>query len=174
LHSATAFDSLQNCSRASLLNCALIRKEASRPFSDSMQMAYTWHTRKLKKLELRSRLTPGGRFTEEPLVYPAEPWHGVVVHGVPLADGEPPDINDLFDEMGAQNRFAHASGRVAGIPRWMWPHDKPLPSECQGLSIRLSFYKEADASRFIRQGMFLFGTLCRVSKYRPRRSPGER
>ncbi|KAJ6462858.1 hypothetical protein C8R45DRAFT_1177603 [Mycena sanguinolenta] len=124
--------------------------------------------------KLRSRLTPGGRFTEEPLVYPAEPWHGVVVHGVPLADGEPPDINDLFDEMGVQNRFAHASGRVAGIPRWMWPHDKPLPSECQGLSIRLSFYKEADASRFIRQGMFLFRTLCQVSKYRPRRSTGER
>ncbi|KAJ6458973.1 hypothetical protein C8R45DRAFT_1182976 [Mycena sanguinolenta] len=73
-----------------------------------------------------------------------------------------PDINDLFDEMGAQNRFAHASGRVAGLPRWMWPHDKPLPPECQDLSIRLSFYKEADASRFIRQGMFLFGTLCRT------------
>ncbi|KAJ6508679.1 hypothetical protein C8R45DRAFT_968251, partial [Mycena sanguinolenta] len=122
----------------------------------------------LKGLQsLRSRLEPGARFAD-PLMHPAEPWHSVVIHGIPQTER----LEDFVEELSTQNRFEHADNRLACAPmRLMWPRDKPLPPE-QSLTMRLSFLREADANRFIRQGMFLFGTLCRVSKYKPRRNTG--
>jgi hypothetical protein len=107
----------------------------------------------------------------EPYFYPADPWYKVVVHKVPLMEpGVVPRFHDVIDEVERRNALAGMQFRIGNV-RFLHPRDKVPQTES---SVRIDFIGEADARRFLRDGIFLFGSHCRVSRYKPRTASGNR
>ncbi|KAJ7511635.1 hypothetical protein B0H11DRAFT_2268693 [Mycena galericulata] len=100
---------------------------------------------------------------EQPKFEVDEPWHSVVLHGVPmppsrnLADIQLYDIQLCLDVTKAGTAMAFSVlCAVADFPTR------------ESLSVRISLSSEADAQRLIDEGCTLYGALCRVSRYVPK------
>ncbi|KLO07174.1 hypothetical protein SCHPADRAFT_662135 [Schizopora paradoxa] len=113
-------------------------------------------------------------------------WHSVVVHAVPLAEllqesnnseehvyaFKPSIAADLADEIFKNSRVAPAT-----IARRLNPllSDKKRGDIFDGRdsagSFRLDLTDEGEAQTLLREGAFIYGTHCRVSKYKLRPRP---
>ncbi|KAJ7185007.1 hypothetical protein C8R46DRAFT_1209193 [Mycena filopes] len=101
-----------------------------------------------------------------PDFYTSDPWHKVVAHEV-MPTGERPYFAELLDEIRDRNDLSSPTERIGSI-RYL-TSTGPGP---RGYSIRVDFLEEVDARRFLREGMFLYGSHCRVSRYKPRKRRG--
>ncbi|KAK6968956.1 hypothetical protein R3P38DRAFT_3149334 [Favolaschia claudopus] len=101
----------------------------------------------------------------EPPMYPADPWHKVVFHQVPLPEsGTLPSPRDFIREIARRNQLPGTQYRIGNV-RFLHRQDKVPQGKS---SVRVDFMDEADARRFLRNGMFLFGSHCQASRYKPR------
>lgn len=103
------------------------------------------------------------------------PWHGVVVHDLPaisLIAAYEGDRGDDDDGLG----IWEALEKEAGIPladikdiRVLCREDEQGSRE--RLSLRVMLESPLTCDHLCRNNIFLLGTRCRVSRYRPRRKP---
>ncbi|KAK7002133.1 hypothetical protein R3P38DRAFT_3044093, partial [Favolaschia claudopus] len=87
----------------------------------------------------------------EPPMYPADPWHKV--------PGALPSDRDFIREY-----------RIGNV-RFQLERDKAPREE---VTVRVDFIEQEDARRFLRDGIFLFGSHCRATLYKPRSLNGRR
>ncbi|KAJ7232654.1 hypothetical protein B0H12DRAFT_1145051 [Mycena haematopus] len=107
--------------------------------------------------------------TAEPLFYPADPWHKVVFHRVPLMQpGVLPSSRDFVREVAKRNQLPGTQYRIGNV-RFLHGRDSVPQAE---VTVRVDFIEEEDAQRFLRDGIFLFGSHCRATRYRPRSNGG--
>ncbi|KAJ7254561.1 hypothetical protein C8J57DRAFT_615282 [Mycena rebaudengoi] len=107
----------------------------------------------------------------EPPFYPADPWHKVVFHRVPLMQpGVLPPSRDFVREVAKRNQLPGTQYRIGNV-RFLHGRDH-VPQE--EVTVRVDFIEEEDARRFLREGIFLFGSHCRATRYRPRAISGGR
>ncbi|KAJ7249348.1 hypothetical protein C8J57DRAFT_1356759 [Mycena rebaudengoi] len=107
----------------------------------------------------------------EPPFYPADPWHKVVFHRVPLMQpGVLPPSRDFVREVAKRNQLPGTQYRIGNV-RFLHGRDH-VPQE--EVTVRVDFIEEEDARRFLREGIFLFGSHCRATCYRPRAISGGR
>ncbi|KAJ7175660.1 hypothetical protein C8R46DRAFT_1214128 [Mycena filopes] len=101
-----------------------------------------------------------------PNFYTSDPWPKAVAHEV-MPTGDRPYFAELLDEIRDRNGLSSPTERIGSI-RYL-TSTGPGP---KGYSIRVDFLEEVDARRFLREGMFLYGSHCRVSRYKPRKRRG--
>ncbi|KAK7015785.1 hypothetical protein R3P38DRAFT_2996312 [Favolaschia claudopus] len=107
----------------------------------------------------------------EPPMYPADPWHKVVFHRVPLMQpGALPSDRDFIREVAKRNQLPGTQYRIGNV-RFLLERDKAPREE---VTVRVDFIEQEDARRFLRDGIFLFGSHCRATRYKPRSSNGRR
>ncbi|KAJ6590117.1 hypothetical protein DFH09DRAFT_1140883 [Mycena vulgaris] len=107
----------------------------------------------------------------EPPFYPADPWHKVVFHQVPMMQpGVLPSSRDFVREVAKRNQLPGAQYRIGNV-RFLHGRDS-VPQE--EVTVRVDFIEEEDARRFLREGIFLFGSHSRATRYRPRATRGGR
>ncbi|KAK7020826.1 hypothetical protein R3P38DRAFT_2966497 [Favolaschia claudopus] len=107
----------------------------------------------------------------EPPMYPADSWHKVVFHRVPLMQpGALPSDRDFNREVAKRNQLPGTQYRIGNV-RFLLERDK-VPRE--EVTVRVDFIEQEDARRFLRDGIFLFGSHCRATRYKPRSSNGRR
>ena len=91
------------------------------------------------------------------------PWHGVVVHGIPAAplwDAWNGDGQDIWDNLLRDNGIL--PGNVKDVR--ILCQDEEAESKEQIL-LRLMFEDANSACQVLSDGVFLFGSRCRVSQY---------
>ncbi|KAK6984754.1 hypothetical protein R3P38DRAFT_3103861 [Favolaschia claudopus] len=107
----------------------------------------------------------------EPPMYPADPWHKVVFHRVPLMQpGALPSDRDFIREVAKRNQLPGTQYRIGNV-RFLFERDKAPREE---VTVRVDFIEQEDARRFLRDGIFLFGSHCRATRYKLRSSNGRR
>ncbi|KAJ7512613.1 hypothetical protein B0H11DRAFT_1946522 [Mycena galericulata] len=107
----------------------------------------------------------------EPPFFPADPWHKVVFHRVPLMQpGVLPTSRDFVREVAKRNQLPGTQYRIGNV-RFLHGRDSAPQEE---VTVRVDFIEEVDARRFLREGIFLFGSHCRATRYRPRATNGGR
>ncbi|KAK6984464.1 hypothetical protein R3P38DRAFT_3104456 [Favolaschia claudopus] len=107
----------------------------------------------------------------EPPMYPADPWHKVVFHRVPLMQpGALPSDRDFIREVAKRNQLPGTQYRIGNV-RFLLERDKAPREE---VTVRVDFIEQEDARRFLRDGIFLFGSHCRATRYKLRSSNGRR
>ncbi|KAK6984386.1 hypothetical protein R3P38DRAFT_3104829 [Favolaschia claudopus] len=104
-----------------------------------------------------------------PPMYLADPWHKVVFHRVPLMQpGALPSDRDFIREVAKRNQLPGTQYRIGNV-RFLLERDKAPREE---VTVRVDFIEQEDARRFLRDGIFLFGSHCRATRYKPRSSNG--
>ena len=101
------------------------------------------------------------------------PWHGIVVHDLPAASLIAAYEGDRGDDEDAPGIW-EALEKEAGIPQ---EHIRDVRLLCRDedqenrdhLSIRVMLEDSSFCDHLCRNGIFLIGTRCRVSRYRPRK-----
>ncbi|KAJ7246990.1 hypothetical protein C8J57DRAFT_1674468 [Mycena rebaudengoi] len=107
----------------------------------------------------------------EPPIYPADPWHKVVFHRVPMMQpGVLPSSRDFVREVAKRNQLPGTQYRIGNV-RFLHGRDAVPPAE---VTVRVDFIEEEDARCFLREGIFLFGSHCRATRYKPRATNGGR
>jgi hypothetical protein len=90
-----------------------------------------------------------------------EPWHKVILYGIPIADFDTPYRMDLIiEEIKTFNKELNLI--LIGTPYWKSSPEKRQIS-CAG-SIAVAFAIEAEANRAIRNRLFIAGISVRVEK----------
>ncbi|KAJ6513513.1 hypothetical protein DFH09DRAFT_1288250 [Mycena vulgaris] len=93
------------------------------------------------------------------------PWHKVVFHGVPMMEpGVLPSSRDFVREVAKRNQLPWTQYRIGSV-RFLHARDNVPQME---MSVRVDFIEEADARRFLHDGIFLVESHCRASRYKPR------
>jgi hypothetical protein len=88
-----------------------------------------------------------------------EPWHKVVLHGLPTADFNTPYGMDLVvDEIKTFNKGLNP----IGTPYWLTPEEKRLNQRAG--SVAVAFGTEEEANRAIRNRLYIAGMSVRVEK----------
>ena len=88
-----------------------------------------------------------------------QPWHKVVLHGVPTADFNTPEGMALvIDEIQTFNKGL----KPIGTPYWLTAAEKRLTQ--RGGSIAVAFATEEEANRAIRNRLYIAGISVRVEK----------
>ncbi|KAJ7843147.1 hypothetical protein B0H13DRAFT_1909549 [Mycena leptocephala] len=101
----------------------------------------------------------------EPPIYPADPWHKVVFHRVPMMQpGVLPSARDFVREVAKRNQLPGTQYRIGNV--WFL-HGRDAVPQVE-VTVRVDFIEEEDARRFLREGIFLFGSHCRATRYKPR------
>jgi hypothetical protein len=91
-----------------------------------------------------------------------EPWHKVVLHGVPTADFNTLEGMALVVE---EIKTFNKGLTPIGTPYWLTPAEKR--SDQRAGSVAVAFATEEEASRAIRQRLYVGGISVRVEKYWP-------
>ena len=89
-----------------------------------------------------------------------EPWSKVVLHGIPIADFDTPEGIDLAKE---EIQIFNKGLKPIGTPYWLTSASK-RQSQLAGALV-VSFATEAEASRAIRQRVYIGGISARVEKH---------
>ncbi|KDR84378.1 hypothetical protein GALMADRAFT_237202 [Galerina marginata CBS 339.88] len=103
----------------------------------------------------------------DPLLELDVPWYGVVVHNV----AGPPSVHAMEQEEGMFEPLRRDAGLLRKDikdVRFLCT-DAAWEANLESYSIRIMLEDEAVATRLCRDGTFLLGSLCRVSRYRPRK-----
>jgi len=88
-----------------------------------------------------------------------EPWHKVVVHGIPTADFNTPDgMALIIDEIKTFNKGL----TPIGTPYWLTPAEKRLHQRAG--SVVIAFNSPEEANRAIRHRLYIAGISVRVEK----------
>ncbi|KAK6969313.1 hypothetical protein R3P38DRAFT_3146576, partial [Favolaschia claudopus] len=81
----------------------------------------------------------------EPPMYPADPWHKVVFHRVPLMQpGALPSDRDFIREVAKRNQLPGTQYRIGNV-RFLFERDKAPREE---VTVRVDFIEQEDARRF--------------------------
>ncbi|KAK7007199.1 hypothetical protein R3P38DRAFT_2554099, partial [Favolaschia claudopus] len=104
-----------------------------------------------------------------------KPWQRVVIHRVPVTVD--PSYRSIAEELRWSNEGIGALGDVMGIRdlcsldglrRRREGLQQGVPQET---SLMVMLLNPDHAHRFLREGVFLYGSHCRVSVYEPRKGP---
>ena len=91
-----------------------------------------------------------------------EPWHKVVIHGLPIQDFNSPDGMDLvISEIVTFNKGLTPIGK----PYWLTSEENRNSGQLLG-SVAVAFPTESQAKRAIQDRLYIAGISAKVSKYR--------
>ena len=118
-------------------------------------------------------------------IYTTDPWHRVVIHGIPLRDaqedpeGHGPDwweqnINSIFSDWKECNPLSlSAALRCRDAARLLISDATPTEElRAKGTTaLCVAFDNIKHAHRLVQEGVFIHGKHCRASPYRPMSRP---
>jgi len=115
-------------------------------------------------------------------IYPADPWHRVVINNIPLRDVQQGPEGSWFEQNSKSiisdwEEFNPLARSVAvhckTSSRYLVPKTTPPENlRAKGsVSMCIAFDNVKYARRLIQEGAFIHGTHCRVSSYRPMTRP---
>jgi hypothetical protein len=88
-----------------------------------------------------------------------EPWHKVAIHGIPTTDFNSPEgMGLVLEEIKTFNKGLNP----IGTPYWLTPASKRLTQRAG--SVAVAFATEAEATRAIRNRLYIAGISARVEK----------
>jgi hypothetical protein len=132
---------------------------------------------------LRDSLGLNERVARTAKIYPADPWHRVVIHNIPLLHDVPgPKDSDWWDKnrdsieanWRDDNPLSHAMPAHCMIAsKFLFPDSFTADDLVRKGSVSwcIAFDNIKHARRLIQEGAFIHGSHCRVSPYRPMSRP---
>lgn len=90
-----------------------------------------------------------------------EPWHKVVLHGIPIADFNTPEGMELVKE---EIKTFNKGFIPIGTPYWMTSAERRRDPNQKGGSVTVAFATEAEANRAIQNRLYIAGISVRVDK----------
>jgi hypothetical protein len=90
-----------------------------------------------------------------------EPWHKVVLHGIPIADFDNPTGMDLIIE---EIKTFNKGFSPIGTPHWLTSQEKRQNPNQQAGSVVVAFATTEEANRAIRHRLYIAGISVRVEK----------
>ena len=127
---------------------------------------------------LRDSLGFSEKVAQSAKIYPADPWHRVVIHNVPLRDVQKGPKGSWWEQNTASmmadwhedNPLSHSMAvHCRNATKFLIPTNvsENVLKAKGSISMCIAFDNIKHARRLIQEGAFIHGSHCRVSPYRP-------
>ena len=93
----------------------------------------------------------------------AEPWHKVIIHGIPIREFNAEDGMELI---AAEIKTFNKGFTPIGRPYWATPRDKRDSGQLKG-SVIVAFPTESQAKKAIKNRLYIAGISTKVAKFLP-------
>ncbi|KAF7362576.1 hypothetical protein MVEN_00606300 [Mycena venus] len=109
---------------------------------------------------------------EPPAFDTDDKWHSVVFHGVPMPACRADTIKFFAQHRDLIEGWVTSPASQGTLREYSVLCRPGDLEKKQSIALRMSFSSEADADRLVKNGGYIFGAACRVSRYVPKtRSP---